>query len=54
MVLTEILGMTPEQALAMNRLNIPYASVSRIEIFHDNDGLLWPKLMFMNRQEMTS
>lgn len=37
------------QQLSMLRYDVPYASFSRIAVFHDNEGD-WPQLSFFNRQ----
>ncbi|WP_067516442.1 histidine phosphatase family protein [Endozoicomonas ascidiicola] len=49
-LLSIILGMDPSQNLAMSRLHIPYGSISRIEVYHDEQGGQWPRLMFLNGQ----
>ena len=46
-----ILGMEPAMNHAMTRLNIPHGSLSRIEIYHDEQGRPWPRLMFLNSRE---
>lgn len=51
MLLSAILEMNPEKALVMSRLNIPYASLTRIEIYQDAEGEYWPRIMFMNGRE---
>ncbi|KEQ19488.1 histidine phosphatase family protein [Endozoicomonas numazuensis] len=51
MLLSLILGMDISKSLAMSRLHIPYASLTRIEVYRDEQGKQWPRVMFVNGRE---
>ena len=47
-ILADILGMNLRSNLSLSRFNIPHASLTRIEAYRDEQGKLWPRLMFLN------
>ena len=48
MLVAHLLEMDVKQNLAMSRLEVPYGSLSRIEVYHDERGRDWPRLMTLN------
>ena len=48
MLIAHLLEMDLKQNLVMSRLEIPYGSLSRIEVYHDEEGRDWPRLMTLN------
>ena len=49
-VIAHILAMDTRKGLAMSRLDIAHGSLTRIEVYTDDDGQQWPRLMFMNQK----
>ena len=50
MIFAMLLDIDLRKNIVMSRLNIPYGCLSRIEVYQDEQGKKWPRLMFMNKQ----
>ena len=50
MLFAMLLDIDLRKNIVMSRFNIPYGCLSRIEVYRDEQGKTWPRLMFMNKQ----
>ncbi|UXI04172.1 histidine phosphatase family protein [Photobacterium sp. TY1-4] len=52
--LLRILLEMPENALYLQRLDLPYAARYRVTVFHDQDGQSWPQIQWPTQQQYES